>query len=120
MEIICDLSQVGQALTNLLQNSAESINGCPPSVELQPSGIIEVRILAGDHQVQVIVTDNGKGLPEDERDRLTEPYVTTRDKGTGLGLAITHRITRRHRGTLEFGRSENLGGAEFRIWFPTT
>jgi len=116
VEIICDLSQVGQALTNLLQNAAESIDGCPPSVESLLSGIIEVRILVGEHQVQVVVTDNGKGLPEDERDRLTEPYVTTRDKGTGLGLAIVKKIMEDHDGELTLEDSA-LGGARATLSF---
>ena len=47
------------------------------------------------------VEDNGVGLPAKDRDRLTEPYVTTREKGTGLGLAIVKRILEDHGGELE-------------------
>jgi len=117
VDIVCDFRQVGQALTNLLQNAADSIDGCPPPpVGSLPPGIIEVRIVAGKRQVQVIVTDNGKGLPEDERDRLTEPYVTTRDKGTGLGLAIVKKIMEDHDGDLTLEDS-GLGGARVTLSF---
>jgi two-component system nitrogen regulation sensor histidine kinase NtrY len=99
--IVCDAGQIGQALTNLLQNAADSIAGrATPSGEKLPGGIIEVLIAKGDGEVRLVVTDNGRGLPERERDRLTEPYVTTRDKGTGLGLAIVKKIMEDHDGDL--------------------
>ena len=117
VDIVCDLRQIGQALTNLLQNAADSIDGRPPPpVGSLPSGIIEVRIVAGERQVQVIVIDNGKGLPEDERDRLAEPYVTTRDKGTGLGLAIVKKIMEDHDGDLTLEDS-GAGGARVTLSF---
>jgi two-component system nitrogen regulation sensor histidine kinase NtrY len=117
VDIVCDSHQIGQALTNLLQNAADSIDGrAPPPVGSLPSGIIEVRIVAGERQVQVVVTDNGKGLPEDERDRLTEPYVTTREKGTGLGLAIVKKIMEDHDGDLTLEDS-GAGGARVTLSF---
>jgi two-component system nitrogen regulation sensor histidine kinase NtrY len=57
-------------------------------------------VTESDGRVAVIVEDNGKGLPADNRDRLTEPYVTTRSKGTGLGLAIVKKIMEDHGGEL--------------------
>ncbi|MDX9862691.1 MAG: ATP-binding protein, partial [Rhodospirillales bacterium] len=51
-------------------------------------------------RIVIEVEDNGVGLPEEYRDRLTEPYVTTRDKGTGLGLAIVKKIMEDHGGDL--------------------
>ena len=62
------------------------------------------------------MTDNGKGLPEDERDRLTEPYVTTREKGTGLGLAIVKKIMEDHDGDLMLEDSRS-GGARVALSF---
>ena len=56
-----------------------------------------------DGQAEVIVEDNGKGLPQQGRERLTEPYVTTRTKGTGLGLAIVKKIMEDHQGELVAG-----------------
>jgi two-component system nitrogen regulation sensor histidine kinase NtrY len=73
----------------------------------------------------ICVTDNGVGLPQAERDRLTEPYVTTRAKGTGLGLAIVKKIIEDHGGTvtLEDGPESPDGvpqGAKVTLHFPVT
>src|SRR5262249_16042994 len=65
-----------------------------------PPGRIVVRVQQREGQVTVVVEDNGKGLPADNRDRLTEPCVTTRTKGTGLGLAIVKKIMEDHGGEL--------------------
>jgi two-component system nitrogen regulation sensor histidine kinase NtrY len=63
----------------------------------------------GAHKsLEITITDNGKGLPSENRDRLTEPYVTTRAKGTGLGLAIVKKIIEDHKGELQLG--DNPGG----------
>ncbi len=117
VEVVCDSRQIGQAVTNLLQNAADSIDGraSPANGSLAP-GVIEVRIVEDAIHVQVAVTDNGKGLPEDERDRLTEPYVTTREKGTGLGLAIVKKIMEDHDGDLMLEDSRS-GGARVALSF---
>jgi two-component system nitrogen regulation sensor histidine kinase NtrY len=60
-------------------------------------------------QVSVIIEDNGKGLPQHGRERLTEPYVTTRAKGTGLGLAIVKKIMEDHQGELVLEDAEPQG-----------
>jgi two-component system nitrogen regulation sensor histidine kinase NtrY len=67
---------------------------------------------------RIIVEDNGKGLPASLRDRLTEPYVTTRAKGTGLGLAIVKKIMEDHGGELALEDREG-GGARVSLVFPT-
>jgi two-component system nitrogen regulation sensor histidine kinase NtrY len=61
--------------------------------------------------VAIEVEDNGVGLPAKDRDRLTEPYVTTREKGTGLGLAIVKRILEDHGGELELTDARSGQGA---------
>jgi two-component system nitrogen regulation sensor histidine kinase NtrY len=94
-----DQRQVGQALTNLLQNAVDAIHGRDPARELPPGRIV-VRVQEGDGRAAIVVEDNGKGLPAENRDRLTEPYVTTRSKGTGLGLAIVKKIMEDHGGEL--------------------
>ena len=66
-----------------------------------------------------MIEDDGKGLPTDQRDRLTEPYVTTRDKGTGLGLAIVKKIMEEHGGSLEL-QDRSPRGARVALWFPKT
>ena len=72
-----------------------------------------------DDRVTVTVSDNGKGLPTDERDRLTEPYVTTRAKGTGLGLAIVKKIMEDHGGELVLTDRPG-GGASVSLIIPRT
>ena len=98
----CDEGLLTQALTNLLRNAIEAIEGrtAPDDGEALPDGVISVSLEAGDETVHIIVEDNGRGLPETQRDRLTEPYITTRSKGTGLGLAIVKRIMEQHDGDL--------------------
>src|SRR5690606_644841 len=87
--VSCDARQISQAVTNLLLNAAESIElRQSPAGGSLPRGEIVLRLAPGDRQVEIAVEDNGRGLPADGRERLTEPYVTTRAKGTGLGLAI--------------------------------
>ena len=69
--------------------------------------------------MQVIVEDNGVGLPDKDRDRLTEPYVTTREKGTGLGLAIVKRILEDHGGELILTDATGGRGARAVLKLPT-
>jgi two-component system, NtrC family, nitrogen regulation sensor histidine kinase NtrY len=111
----CDARLVGQALINILKNAVESIEGRIAEGGPAPSGQIVVSVETGRH-VAITVADNGKGLPQQGRERLTEPYVTTRTKGTGLGLAIVKKIMEDHRGELELSDREG-GGARVRLVF---
>ncbi len=113
----CDARQLRQVLTNLLKNSSEAIEGREEASEKMPEGRIQVRLVADAARVSVDVADNGRGLPVEERDRLTEPYVTTRREGTGLGLAITRKIVEDHGGQLTLDDREG-GGAVVRIALP--
>jgi two-component system nitrogen regulation sensor histidine kinase NtrY len=118
VEVSCDRRQVGQALTNLMQNALEAIearraNGDGKGVD----GRIVIEIERTDEAVAVRVSDNGIGLPLAERDRLMEPYVTTREKGTGLGLAIVQKIMEDHGGRIELDDREG-GGARVCLIFP--
>jgi two-component system nitrogen regulation sensor histidine kinase NtrY len=92
----CDRRLLGQALTNLLMNAADAVAAAhrPPGVP----GHITVAVQHGDGTVRIAVTDNGVGLPQADRTRLTEPYVTHKPKGTGLGLAIVKKIMEDHGG----------------------
>ena len=63
--------------------------------------MIRIEARADDGKIRVDVIDNGKGLPRENRQRLLEPYMTTREKGTGLGLAIVKKIVEDHGGRLE-------------------
>jgi two-component system nitrogen regulation sensor histidine kinase NtrY len=114
--VACDARLVGQALTNLLKNAVESIQGRSGDDGELPRGHIVVRVLAMDGHASVAVEDNGKGLPQQERERLTEPYVTTRAKGTGLGLAIVKKIMEEHGGGLVL--EDRDVGAIVKLLFP--
>ena len=103
----CDGRQIGQALTNLLKNAAEAIEG-REGVDLV-KGRIDLTVGRTAESVTVSITDNGRGLPGELRERLTEPYVTTRAKGTGLGLAIVKKIMEDHGGDLVLDDLEGAG-----------
>ena len=94
-----DRRLITQAITNLVKNARESIEA---RLEKQPEppGRIRVEVIARDGMAHIRVIDNGLGLPKKQRQRLTEPYMTTREKGTGLGLAIVKRIMEEHGGQL--------------------
>lgn len=111
--VACDERLIGQALTNLLKNATEAIQS-----REQPtaSGRVILRLWADDGRVVVEVEDNGRGLPTENRDRLTEPYVTTRTKGTGLGLAIVKKIMEDHGGDVYLDDASG-GGARVGLIF---
>ncbi len=94
-----DRRLISQGLTNIIKNAAEAI-GAVPATELG-HGRILVSAQRDGKDVVIDVIDNGIGLPKENRARLLEPYVTTREKGTGLGLAIVGRILEEHGGKLE-------------------
>jgi two-component system, NtrC family, nitrogen regulation sensor histidine kinase NtrY len=94
-----DRRLISQALTNLIKNATEAISAVPPA-ELGKGSIRVLAARDGD-DVVIDVIDNGIGLPKENRSRLLEPYVTTREKGTGLGLAIVGRIVEDHGGSIE-------------------
>jgi two-component system nitrogen regulation sensor histidine kinase NtrY len=94
-----DRRLISQALTNIIKNATEAVAAVPPT-EL---GRGRIRVWAGPEGEDIVidVIDNGIGLPKENRRRLLEPYVTTREKGTGLGLAIVGRILEDHGGRIE-------------------
>jgi two-component system nitrogen regulation sensor histidine kinase NtrY len=94
-----DRRLISQALTNIVKNATEAIGAVPPA-ELG-RGRIAVSASRDGNDVTIDVVDNGIGLPKENRARLLEPYVTTREKGTGLGLAIVGRILEEHGGRIE-------------------
>ena len=95
-----DRRLISQALTNIVKNATEAIGAVPVS-ELGGRGRIIVSAQRDGIDIVIDVIDNGIGLPKENRARLLEPYVTTREKGTGLGLAIVGRILEEHGGRLE-------------------
>ncbi len=113
----CDARLVSQAVINLVKNAVEAIEGRIAESGPNPPGQILVTVRSRG-QVAVIVEDNGKGLPQQGRERLTEPYVTTRAKGTGLGLAIVKKIMEDHHGELVLADGDH-GGARVQLLFAS-
>ncbi len=109
----CDRGQMGQVLTNLIQNAVEAIE-----TKQEVKGHIQVSLkVKKSKEVILQILDNGIGFPSEGRERLTDPYVTFRDKGTGLGLAIVKKIIEDHGGNLSFQDAPG-GGAVVQIVFP--
>jgi two-component system nitrogen regulation sensor histidine kinase NtrY len=129
--VVCvvDRDQIGRALVNLIKNAVESVEAArEQGVERATDGGVTLTLdhdagAAADNGdsdgpwVRLVVADAGLGLPAHDRDRLVEPYVTTREKGTGLGLAIVKKIAEDHGGRLELGDAEG-GGARIVLAFP--
>ena len=115
----CDARLVGQALINIVKNAIEAIQVRIAEHGASPNGRIRVVVSEEVGQAAVIIEDNGKGLPQQGRERLTEPYVTTRAKGTGLGLAIVKKIMEDHQGELVLEDAEPEG-ARVRLIFAAS
>jgi two-component system nitrogen regulation sensor histidine kinase NtrY len=114
-----DRRLVSQAVTNIVKNATEAITAVPESERGQ--GRIAV-LLDDTHPEYVIlaVTDNGKGFPVEGRQRLLEPYMTTREGGTGLGLPIVAKILEDHGGGMELADNPAGRGGQVRMWIPKT
>ena len=118
-----DNRMLGQAFANVIKNAAESIEARLADDSSVPGHLL-VRASQTGHEITVDVMDNGKGLPRENRQRLLEPYMTTREKGTGLGLAIVKKIVEDHHGTLLLRDAEENfhggRGALIRMTFPAS
>ena len=115
----CDRRLLVQALTNLLMNAADAVT-MRQRQPGEPAGSIRVALSehpgpagsSGAGEIHLTVTDDGIGLPQADRERLTEPYVTHKPKGTGLGLAIVKKIMEDHGGRLELDDRRQDGPAQ--------
>jgi len=112
-----DRRLLSQAVTNIIKNATE---GIAAQAEVEPvKGEVTISLdVTPEELVEIFVTDNGKGFPNEHRNRLLEPYMTTRSEGTGLGLAIVAKILEDHGGGLELLDSPNGRGACVRLYFP--
>jgi len=117
--LACDRRQLGQAFTNILKNAVEAVTEKAEAADAEPPyGTVDVTIIEQNGRINVSVADSGVGLPA-ERERLTEPYMTTRARGTGLGLAIVKNILEEHHATLSFSDREG-GGTIVTLSFDPT
>ena len=109
-----DIRLLSQAFGNLVKNAVEAME----TLEGHQGRVSLSADRAGDHHV-VDIADNGRGFPKEDRERLLEPYMTTREKGTGLGLAIVRKIVEEHGGTIELADAPDVPhGALVRIRLP--
>jgi two-component system nitrogen regulation sensor histidine kinase NtrY len=117
-EMVSDRRQLGQALSNVVKNAVEAIEARRSRGEHHLAGDrVDLKIHEEGDQLVIDVMDTGVGLPED-RERLTEPYMTTRVRGTGLGLAIVKKIVEEHLGEIAF-LDRPGGGTHVRIAFDS-
>ena len=112
ISVSLDATMISQALTNLIKNAGEAIETrIEKGVSLDLKPAIAISLTDQDTQVSITISDNGIGLPQD-RAKLFEPYVTTRDKGTGLGLPIVKKIIEEHGGVLRLDDAEPIGDTQ--------
>jgi PAS domain S-box len=115
-----DTRLISQCLTNLIKNSVEAFESIEISSLVHPR--ISVQAAIEGQFARIAVSDNGKGWPKENRLRLLEPYMTTREKGTGLGLAIVTKIVEQHGGQIELLDSDpdesGRVGATFAFTLP--
>ena len=111
-EVTADRSKIIQIVINLVQNSIEALKDSPSR------GRIRVRIRALEEGLDILVEDSGPGFPDDIKERMFQPFFTTKTKGTGLGLAIVKRLCDAMHGEIETGESK-FGGARIHIFIPT-
>ena len=101
----CDAQMMRQALTNLLQNAEDAVS------MREGAGAIALAVWVDETSAHVRVTDDGVGLPQQDRNQLTEPYITHKPKGTGLGLAIVKKIMEDHGGQVRLDDRPDGPGA---------
>jgi two-component system nitrogen regulation sensor histidine kinase NtrY len=111
-----DIRLLSQAITNILKNAVEAVQAVPEA-ELG-KGKVDVRLVLEEGFVIIEVTDNGKGFPTEGRQRLLEPYMTTREGGTGLGLAIVSKVLEEHGGGIELNDNPEGRGGRVRLRVP--
>ncbi len=117
-KVRADRDQLTQVLVNLVQNGMDAATSHHANTGSPAVVLVEVHDVPDRNAVQIVVTDNGPGIPLDARANVFEPYFTTKAHGTGLGLAIVHRIVSDHGGTIDI-HDAKTGGAEIQITLTT-
>ncbi len=114
-----DRQMLRRVLVNLVRNAVEAIRDARPAArDGEPRGRVVVRVEATGDGADILVEDDGPGVPEAARDRIFDPYFTTKATGTGLGLAIVKKVVVEHNGSISVRASERLGGAAFVVSLP--
>ncbi|MBG0861263.1 MAG: GHKL domain-containing protein, partial [Bacteroidales bacterium] len=109
-QIECYPGQLNQVFLNILSNAVDAIDS---------SGEIIITTASIDGMVRISIRDTGRGIPEEQKEKLFEPFFTTKEvgKGTGLGLSISHSIIEKHKGSIDV-KSEVGKGSDFIITLP--
>jgi two-component system, NtrC family, nitrogen regulation sensor histidine kinase NtrY len=119
MPVAIDRQMLRRVVVNLVRNGVEEIRTArPEAADGGPRGHVRVGAERTNDGVAIVVEDDGPGVPEDARERVFDPYFTTKSEGTGLGLAIVKKIVVEHNGAISVRRSERLGGAAFVVELP--
>ena len=105
-----DKTNLNSAVSNLVKNASQAIGS-------KPDGTIEVALKSNEKQFLISVKDNGKGIKDEDKDRIFLPNFTTKSGGSGVGLSLTYNIVHAAGGTITF-ESEEGNGAEFVIALP--
>jgi len=113
VSVAIDRQMLRRVLINLVRNAVQAIRDHDPKGE----GRVVVRATKDPDGASIMVDDNGPGVAPAERERIFDPYFTTKTDGTGLGLAIVKKIVVEHGGTIDVSES-TLGGASFVIRLP--
>ncbi|MFZ5832797.1 MAG: sensor histidine kinase, partial [Planctomycetota bacterium] len=108
-ELYVDPAQFEQVLRNIFLNALQAMGS---------EGLIRISAARSPGHIDITIADTGPGVPEQVREKLFEPLVTTKSRGTGLGLAICRQIVERHQGTIDL--LPQSPGATFRIRLPST
>ena len=115
-EIKANSSALRQVLNNLIINASHAVEGNTDTIAEIGITTMSSAHIAGQY-IDLIVEDSGEGIPEDIRDSLFDPYVSSKAKGSGLGLAIVKRIVEEHSGTV-WAKDSQLGGAALHVRLP--
>ncbi len=117
-DIYCDVSQLKQVLINIILNAIQSM---PEGGKINLKNKLLIRKSPENlyyEYIAVYITDNGKGISDDIKDKLFNPFITSKAEGSGLGLSITYRIISEHKGFIEvFSKIDE--GTTFIIYLPT-
>jgi C4-dicarboxylate-specific signal transduction histidine kinase len=108
-----DAQMIEQVLVNLIMNACQAMEG------VEGAKLLEIASGVQDGRIVLRVSDSGPGVPPSLREKVFDPFFTTRKDGSGIGLSFSHRIIADHGGSLRVGTSR-WGGAEFRIEFPAS
>jgi two-component system sensor histidine kinase FlrB len=111
--IQCHQESLIGAIQNLISNGIEAAEDSVDKAQ------VKITIRHEESSIVVAICDNGPGLPKTEKDKITEPFYTTKSNGTGLGLPVVNAVVRAHHGTLSY-YNQPIGGACFIVNLPTT